>query len=133
MEKTISELYSWPKVENAWGTSTIDHFNLILDKAPDELDVDDVAFLLRQKMLVDLAIPKAIEELKKDPYCGTMFGGQMLKNLSEYGKIPDEYRESAKSILPILEEYAASHDFEFDEDRAEYRGWLDCLKNNLSQ
>ena len=49
----------------------------------DSLTDFDIGRMLRQDVFLDIAIPKALERLAADPFCGSMYDGQMMKNLIE--------------------------------------------------
>lgn len=132
MNKTIGELYDYRKTEDILGSSVVDHFNKIVDKTPDELNDDDISFLLRQEKLLELAIPKAVERLADNPYCGSSYEGEMIYSLSRTKEIPAKYLPEIKSLLPILESFAENYSFELEGDKCDYFDCLDEIKKNLA-
>lgn len=132
MKKTIGELYGYSKDDKNLRTGVVDHFNKILGKTPDGLDDDDISFLLRQEKLLDLAIPRAIERLADNPYCGHYYEGEMIYSLSRVKDIPVKYLPEIKSLLPKLEAFAESYSFELDGDKGDYLDCLNEIKGNLT-
>lgn len=124
MKKTISQIYLLSKEKNEFNDSLIDRYNEILDKTPEELNDADISFLLRQKKMLNIAIPKAIERLSNNPNCGGLYEGEMIYSLSRIEEIPNDYVELIKNSIPKLENMIDSFNFEFDDDKKDV---LECL------
>lgn len=75
-------------------------YNQLIDKTLSEITVADVLRMIRQKMFIDLAMPKAIKFLQDDVFIGDLYDGQALANISEMDSsflLP--YTEDLKSII----------------------------------
>ena len=66
-EKDRCEMHEW--------------FDKVLNKTYDELDLFDVTRMLIQKMFLEVAILKAEEYVKNDPFCGQRYDGELLELL----------------------------------------------------
>lgn len=69
--KTDGEMYPLQK----W-------YNELLDKRICDLDIFDVLRMIRQNEFTDIAISRAIDILKKNPFAGDMYDGELLEKLS---------------------------------------------------
>lgn len=45
------------------------------------LNDSDICCMLRQDIYLDIAVPKALEILAVEPFCGPIYNGQMIQNL----------------------------------------------------
>lgn len=46
-----------------------------------ELEVSDITRMIRQEEFMDMAILKAIEYLKENPFIGEMYDGELLEKI----------------------------------------------------
>lgn len=58
-------------------------YDQLINKSIDELEVLDILRMIRQNEFLDLAISEAIKYLKKNPFVGDMYEGEVLEKLSE--------------------------------------------------
>ena len=59
--KTLKEIYDLAYDSSVFRSSLIEWYDQLIDKAYTELDVIDVSKMIRQDILKDIAIKKAIE------------------------------------------------------------------------
>jgi hypothetical protein len=76
--KTLKELYNLSYEDSVLQTSLILWFNQLIDKTYEELDATDVSKMYRQKLLINLAMKKAIELFFINPFDGEFFEGELL-------------------------------------------------------
>ena len=57
-------------------------YNRLLDKRVSELEVSDILRMIRQNEFIDIAISKAVDYLKENPFVGDMYEGELLEKLS---------------------------------------------------
>ncbi len=62
-------------------------YNALIDKSIAELNSLDIYRMLTQRLLVDLAIDKAIEHLSVNPFVGYFWDGQFLELILKEGSV----------------------------------------------
>lgn len=85
-KQTIKNTYNLSYGDLKVNSGLIKWYNRLLDKTADELDEIDVSKMIRQDILVDLAIDSAINILKDNPYAGEMYDGDVLNSLNSLVK-----------------------------------------------
>lgn len=131
--KTIGEIYHLTKVpeEELDGSYTTEHYNSVIAKTVDNINDEDIAYMLRQEMLPELFIPLAIKRLKENPMAGGLYEGELICSLSMWNPLPVEYKKDIFSILPTLESYLENGFFEFENDKIKYENSLNVIKAQL--
>lgn len=127
MSKTIKEIYNEEFVNNP-ETSLLKHYNSVLNKTPDELDVADICMLIRQEFFLDIAVPKAIELVKGNHAVGDNYDYCLLVNLSKMDNPLSEYKIELSSLVAVLENDFLKIDFELDSDKDDYCESIQRLK-----
>ena len=79
--KTIHYLYNLDYDHSSINSSLVRWYNKLLDKAVSELDVTDVSKMIRQDILKEVAVDKAICLFMDNPYAGEMQDGDLLSLL----------------------------------------------------
>lgn len=126
-DKTIGERFNLIKFDVEQPTSLMIRFDRILDMKEDELSDGDIAFCLRQRMILDFSIPKALQMLKENPNIGEGYDAELLFSLADVFPFPGHLKEEARSILPLLREYAELGEFELEKERGEFRQLVNSL------
>lgn len=96
-------------------------YNRLLDKRISELDVSDVLRMIRQNEFIDIAISKAIDYLKENPFVGDMYEGELLEKLAKMNiDSLKDYIDEIKSILS--EALIKNQDYKWldDDERQEF-------------
>jgi len=75
---TLKIEYNLPYDTSGFNSGLIHWYNQLIDKSYDELDVADVCKMIRQDILKDIAIQKAIVLFMNDPYAGEYDDGGLL-------------------------------------------------------
>jgi len=70
--------YNLPYDTSGLNSGLIRWYNQLIEKSYDELDVADVCKMIRQDILKDVAIQKAIDLFFNDPYAGEYDDGGLL-------------------------------------------------------
>jgi len=98
-------------------SSLIQWYNRLIDKSVDELSVTDVSKMIRQHILREVAINRAIELLLVEPFAGEMLDGGLLDLLLSCGA---EFADSKKieMLIPmIMEAEKEMSGFDWQESR----------------
>ena len=111
-------------------------FATILNKTIEELDIADISRMLRQDILIEVAVNKSVEFLKEDPVAGDMYDGQLLEVL--YSVDANKYKEHIHKVKDILikinSDISTISTFEWicDEDFREYLEVLEKFLKKIS-
>ena len=132
MTKTIKEIYNEEFVSNP-ETSLLKHYNSILNKTPDELDVNDICVLIRQEFFLDIAVPKAIELIKENHAVGDNYDYCLLVNLSTMENPLSEYKTELSILMTMLENDLSKIEFELDSDKTDYCESVERLKDKINK
>jgi hypothetical protein len=106
-------------------------FIALLNKTIGEINVNDIYRMLRQDILIEVAVNKSVEILKENPLEGEMYDGQLLELL--YSVDVNKYKEDideVKGILIKIKSNISSFEWMCDEDSKEY---LDVLEKYLKK
>ncbi|WP_017692553.1 contact-dependent growth inhibition system immunity protein [Paenibacillus sp. PAMC 26794] len=122
MRKTIKEMYdlkqSTQEAEQEYALDT--WYNRLISKTVEEIDIGDTSRMLSQKILVELAIQKAIEFLIDDPQAGEKYDGQLLELLHSIDL--NEFKDLSQLKLLLQKINNSLLDLEWldEEDKKEY-------------
>jgi len=130
---SLKTQYNLPYDTSGFNSGLINWYNRLINKSYDELDVIDVCKMIRQDVLKDVAINKAIEIFLKDPYAGEYNDGELLSVfISLDMKLMDT--SSQRELQNILENIQKNQfDFEWDNEKAKanYVENTDIMLNKL--
>lgn len=83
----IKDIYKCNKVdENANSSSLVKWYNNVIEKTYNELDIDDVLRMLRQKLFMDIAVKKSLTMLNNDIFIGEYYDGELLEHILKTDK-----------------------------------------------
>jgi len=105
----------------------------LLNKAIEEININDISRMLRQDILIEVAINKSVEILKENPLVGEMYDGQLLELL--YSVDVNKYKEDideVKYLLIKIKSNISSFEWLCDEDFKEYSQVLEKYLKKLS-
>ena len=100
------------KIKNIYGCSNIEAegelyplqkwYNQVIEKTISEITIADVLRMMRQNEFVELAISRAIDYLKDNPFAGELYEGELLEKVSMFdiNQIRD-YSDEIRNILEI--------------------------------
>lgn len=107
-------------------------YNQLLDKRIDEIDVSDVLRMIRQNEFIDIAIIKAIDYLKDNPFAGDMYEGELLEKLSEIDtSCLIAYFDEVKSILSRALDESKRHEWLCEEEKEEYEAVINSFSRKI--
>jgi len=113
-DRTIKQIYKLEYDDSGFDSGLIRWYNRMLDKTMIELDEIDVSKMIRQKILKDVAIERAIELFEKNPMTGEMYEGDILKLLSsliENGELTTEQLSRIVAVENYLKNESIDHEW----------------------
>lgn len=116
-EGTSEELYPLQK----W-------YNQLIDKTIQEINREDVAKMLRQKIFPDLAMTKAIEFLQEDPFAGELYEGEILAAIAKQEtSLLASYARELQDVLSDALRKMMAHEWLYDGEEEEFREIVDAV------
>ncbi|WP_459481106.1 contact-dependent growth inhibition system immunity protein [Clostridium saccharoperbutylacetonicum] len=103
----------------------------LLNKRIDEITINDISRMLRQDVLIEVAVTKSIEILNENPLAGEMYEGQLLELL--YSVDINKYKEDidkVKDILIKIKSNISRFEWTCDED---FKDYLEVLEKYLKK
>lgn len=134
INKKIKDVFDLKNNVQETRVGLVEWYNNLIEKSVSDLDISDVSKMLRQQILEEVAIDRALEMFINNPYCGDMWDGQLLLLLSkcELKKLIDSKNFSKFKIklLKITEE-KDKFEWQSDIDKQEFFKNIDTLKKKL--
>ncbi|MCL2811191.1 MAG: contact-dependent growth inhibition system immunity protein [Clostridia bacterium] len=81
--KSLKEIYGLEEDTSGFSSSLVLWYNKLIQKTYDDLDEKDVSIMVRQSILPELAMDKAIEILLKNPFSGDFWDGDLLCTIAK--------------------------------------------------
>lgn len=131
MEKAIKELYDIKELPNK-EDSLVKWHNEIIEKHLSDLTDADVARMLRQDVLLEVAVPKAFSILKKNPFAGELYTGELLASLLEQdlSKCAD-FKEDVLEIIKEADKSKNTIAWGYPEEKNEYGELIEKLRATI--
>lgn len=86
-------------------------YNQLIDKTLQEVTLGDTARMLRQKRFPDLAMTKAIEFLRENPFAGELYEGEMLAAIANTeNSLLAAHAQELKEVLRDASERIAAYE-----------------------
>jgi len=126
-KERIKQVYELEYDESGFNSGLVEWYNSMIDKSIEELEVEDVARMIRQNILPKLAIDKAIEIFGNDPRAGELYEGEVLEVLClsiERKIIDSEQFERLATLVVTLDEKIKSIEFEDEEEFRQNLGYI---------
>jgi len=92
-------MYGLSYDNSGFDSGLVNWYNRMIDKTLDELNVEDVSKMVRQDVLKEVALEKAIELFIEDPYDGEFTDGDLLALL-----ISQNYKTNSTGKIEQLKE-----------------------------
>lgn len=121
-DKKIKDIYMCRYIESVEELYPLQKwYNQLIDKKISEIEVFDITRMIRQKEFLDIAILKAVDYLKENPFIEDMYDGELLEKLSEiHIDSLTDCIEEIKSILSTAKEKNDEYEWLDDEERIEF-------------
>ncbi|PFE01124.1 hypothetical protein COE15_17530 [Bacillus cereus] len=109
-------------------------YKKLLNKTIQELSLDDVYTMLRQNILLKLAIEQACIFIREDPSAGVMYDGQLLEILSELApEAINDKRNCLESLLPYTQLEISKHTWDDEFEKEEYQNIIEKFNKSLTE
>ena len=113
-------------------TGLVKHWNEVIEKDIDQLDVKDVAMLIRQNAYLNEIIPIALSMLKKNPLDGYYYDGELLCSFTYLDSELFPFKNKLDVGLNEIEGKLELIQFENDDDKKEYENWIDIIRKKIT-
>ena len=132
---SLKNLYGLDYDKSNYQSTLIDWYNRLIDKSADELSVADVSRMVRQNVLRDVAIDRAIELFLVEPFDGEMQDGDLLALLVSCNAeiIKSKRMEPLIAMLLKLENEISNFDWANDNSKILFEKNHIALKSILLQ
>ena len=133
--KNLRELYNLSYDESGFGSGLIQWYNALINKCINELEVADVARMVRQNILPDVAIKRAVELFLYNPYDGEHQDGELLSLLLifDISVINTEMLSQLKNLLQKLKINYKEFDWQSKNAEEQYIKELSELESKISK
>jgi hypothetical protein len=132
--KTLKDMYNLTYEKNSYNTSLVEWYNQVIDKTVDELNVTDIAKMIRQNILTNVTLEKAFALFFSNPYDGEFLDGDLLEtiNSTDISTVDKKLIKEMTLKLPIIEREYVSFDWDNEEAEKLYYDNLQILKKSIS-
>ena len=136
MENKIRDMYNitFSVADIPSGDRSILHewYSSVIEKTYDQLNVADVTRMLIQKMFLDLAVPKAIELMEENPFCGQRYDGELLELLFNLdANYLEAYKYEVKKVLSETLDRIDSHEWWYQGEQDEFLELIKSFQRKL--
>jgi len=133
--KSLKELYNLSYDESEFESGLIRWYNNVINKSIDELEITDVFKMVRQNILLDVAIKKAVELFFLTPYGGEYQDGGLLSLLItlDISQISNDKLKEMKKFIQKLKKDYINFDWENKEFEGQYAKELHELETKISK
>ena len=133
--KSLKSLYGLEYDKSNYQSSLINWYNRLIDKSADELSIMDVSRMIRQNILKEVAIDRAVELLLSEPFGGEMQDGDLLALLVSCGSEITKSRQLKLLIDMIhkLDNEVSDFDWENEDNKTLFERNITSMKRILFQ
>lgn len=135
--KSLRNIYGLKEDTSGFKSSLVTWYNEVIKKTYADLDARDVSKMMRQNILREIAIDKAIEILQEDPFIWELYDGDVLITTINFLNIIDinrnNNRKKLTSIIEISEESASKFEWTSDKAKKDFNKSIAKLKELLSK
>ena len=136
MEKRIKDIYDI--IFDPSDIPTKDRYPIhewyysLINKTYEQLNLVDVTRMIIQNVFLELAIPKAIEFLNDDPFCGERYEGELLELLFRLDYIHlSKYQKDICNLLLNACNKNVTYIWVCEEEREEYFKLIKAFKAKI--
>ncbi|MBE7720105.1 MAG: hypothetical protein E7243_11380 [Lacrimispora celerecrescens] len=133
--KTIRVIYKLDYDKSNLNSGLVNWYNHLLDKKVDELDVVDVSKMIRQDILKEVAIDRAIDLFLSNPFDGEMQDGDLLTLLISINSNLIKNRKKCEDLSNAITELESSYlnfDWPDNQSKVLFKENLITFKQNIN-
>ena len=126
-------MYNLAHDSSGFNSGLVNWYNKLIDKTNNELTIADVCKMIRQDVLKDIAINKAIEFFLSDPYDGEYSDGGLLEVLAslDIRSLDVSYINKLNIVLEDVKQDYTDFEWFDDETKNQYAQNIDILAKKL--
>ena len=131
--KPLKELYNLPYDSSGFNSGLINWYNKVIDKTYEDLTLADVCKMIRQNIVKNVAIKKAIELFLCNPYDGEHIDGDLLATLTSLDtKLFDvHYNRELKYVLEDVKQGYNDFDWSDEKTKIQYAKNIEKMLKNI--
>ena len=131
---SLRELYGLEYDNSSFDSSLICWYNDLIDKSYEQLNVTDISKMIRQNILKQIAVDKAIDLFIDDPFCGEFFDGDLLGVITKdeiFSELSQKSIDRLRGFLKLMEVECYNFEWPDNETKIQYLSNLGILKAKL--
>jgi hypothetical protein len=135
-KNTIKAIYNLEYDKSNFNSGLINWYNNVIDKTINQLNVMDVSKMLRQNILWEVAINRAIELFIHDPFDGEMTDGDLLNLLLSIEKNYIKQNKHIEHLATLTNELSFTYmnfDWENESSKNLFKVNLDNLREIINK
>ena len=134
-QNSLKNLYGLNYDNSNYQSTLVNWYNKLIDKSIDKLSVADVSRMIRQDIMKDVAIDRAIELFLIEPFDGEMQDGDLLALLVSCGAsvVKNSRVQALVALIVKLENEFADFEWANENSRMLFEQNLVALKQILLQ
>ena len=131
---SLKEKYNLSYDSSGFNSGLIDWYNKLIDKSYEAISIEDIAKMIRQDILKDIAIVKAVDLFFEDPFDGEYDDGDLLNSLAslEFKNIDNKKILKLKQQLNNLQSTYLEFEWEQVELKERFKKDLDKILQKLN-
>jgi len=131
--KPLKEMYGLSYDSSGFNSGLITWYNQLIDKTYENLTVVDVCKMIRQNILVSVAIKKSMELFLRDPYDGEYSDGGLLGVLAslEIDSLDVLLVDKLKTAIKDINQNYVDFEWADDETKNQYAENIDKMCRKL--
>ena len=131
--KSLKEQYNLPYDSSGFNSGLINWYNKVIDKTYEDLTSADVCKMIRQNIVKNVAIKKAIELFLNDPYDGEHSDGGLLAVLTSLDtkSFDVPYINELKFVLEDVKQGYIDFDWSDEEAKMQYAKNIDKMLKSI--
>jgi len=132
---SLKELHNLSYDTSGFNSGLINWYNQLIDKTYNDLSVSDVCKMIRQDILKDIAIQKAVDLFICDPYCGEYYDGGLLDVLVSLDMklINIVTLEKLKTVLKTVYRTYAGFEWPDEDTKIQYMKNVEIMLKSLKK
>jgi len=135
MSNTLKNIYHLDYDKSNFTSGLIRWYNSLIDKTVDELNVVDVSKMIRQNILKEVAIARAIDIFLSDPFAGEMQDGDLLSLIISHGSEVSKKGSKREELIKVVNDLELNnYDFDWPDEsiKSSYMHNINILKQFIN-